>query len=81
MNVSFYQSMTTLLIAEMKTLKHKTKQILKGCGNHLMRYEFCKLYNLTNWLFRIAHLADWSVSHEAIVRRAFRHLDPNTHTL
>lgn len=78
MHVNFHQSMTTFLIAELKLGK---KQILEGCGNHLLQFEFCKLYNLTNWLFRVAHLANCSVSQEATVQRAFWHLDSNTPVL
>lgn len=53
------------LIVEAKTLK---KQILKDCRNHLMQCEFCKPYNLANWLFQIARLANWVFSHEEFPR-------------
>lgn len=42
-----------------------------------MQYEFYKLYSLTNWLVRIACLANWSIFHEATVQRAF---NANSHT-
>ena len=65
MHVNFHQPMTTFLIAKQETLK---KQIFKAFRNQLMQYEFCKLYNLTNWSFRIARLAHWPSSHEPLLR-------------
>lgn len=76
MHVNFHQSMTTFLTAKTKTLRKTNPQRLQ---NYLLQCEFCKLYNLTNWLFRIVHLADWPISHEALVKRAFWILDHNMH--
>lgn len=76
MHVQFHQSLTTFLIAKTTTLR----KILKACRNGLVQYEFCKLYSMTNWLFRMVPLANLSISHGAIVLRAPWHPHPSQYT-